>query len=103
MKSNLADVISLIPDPIRLANVLYSKNYLPHSVRDKVIENQTIPRYEKSSILMNEVERTFLAITDDNSIVQERFNMLCDILCQQGSPPLTRLVSEKMMQLSKLQ
>ncbi len=102
MKSNLADVILLIPDPNRLANALYSKNYLPRSVRDKVIENQTITRYDKSSILMNDVERTFLAIADDNSIVQERFDMLCDILCQQDCPFLTRLVSEKMMYLSKL-
>ncbi len=96
LKANLADIIKLVPEPIKLANDLYSKNMLARLDRDKVVENHVPTRYEKASILMNEVERNF-RVTDN---VADHFLKLCNVLMQQDSPSLTKLV-DKMISQSK--
>ncbi len=69
---------------------------LARLVRDKVVENLVSTRYEKASTLMNEVVRNFCA-TDN---VAETFLKLCDVLKQQKSPSLTKLI-DKMISQSK--
>ena len=93
-KKNLSDIISLVPDPIKLANDLYSEGMLAPLVRDRVIENLVSSRYEKATILMNEVERNFHASVDQNLV--DWFYKLCDILEHQDNPYLLAVV-EKMM------
>ncbi len=96
LKANSADIIELVPEPIKLANDLCSKKMLPPTVRDRVFENHVSTRYEKASTLMNEVERNFRA-TDN---VVDLFLKLCNVLKQQQSPSLTKIV-DKMISQSK--
>ncbi len=91
LKSKLADIMSLIADPIRLANDLYSHNMLADSVHEEVIAGDEAHRYKNASRLMNEVNRCcFLAATDRDST--DQFYKLCDVLVKQANPPLTLLV-----------
>ncbi len=91
LKSKLVDIISLIADPIRLANDLYSRNMIADTVHEEVIVGDEAHRYRNASRLMNEVYKCcFLAATDRNST--DQFYKLCDVLVNQANPPLTLLV-----------
>ncbi len=39
LKAKLADIISLVPEPIKLANDLHSENMLAALVRDRLVQN----------------------------------------------------------------
>ncbi len=93
LKDNFGTIISHVNTPIRLANDLYSVEMLPYPVRDRIVDDKTSTTYEKASILLNEVEKSFRVSTDDG-VCAIRFNKLCNALVKQGNPELTTLVKQ---------
>ncbi len=85
--------MDVIPNPIKLANDLHGKDLLTLQFKDKVIEIQVFSRYEKSSMLINEVQRSFRSVYDDDSI-QQHFIDLCSSLRDQSSPGLSTIVDQ---------
>ena len=91
LKSNLSDIILHVSDPNQLANDLYAENMIAHSVRNRVVENLVLPKYDKATMLMNEIQRSYFCDSDDENIVN-KFCKLCNILNRQGNPVLSDLV-----------
>ncbi len=87
--------MDVIPNPIKLANDLHGKDLLTLQFRDKVIENPVFSRYEKSSMLINEVQRSFRSVVGDDSI-QQHFIDFCSSLRDQSSPGLSTIVDQMM-------
>ena len=87
--------MDVIPHPIKLANDLHGKDLLTLHFKDKVIENQVSSGYEKSSMLINEVQKTFRAVVGDDSI-QQHFIDFCSSLRDQSSPGLSTIVDQMM-------
>ena len=87
--------MDVIPNPIKLANDLHGKDLLTLQFKDKVIEIQVFSRYEKSSMLINEVQRSFRSVYDDDSI-QQHFVDFCSSLRDQSSPGLSTIVDQMM-------
>ncbi len=82
-----------IPNPIKLANDLHGKDLLTLRFKDRVIENQVSSGYEKSSMLINEVQRSFRSVVGDDSI-QQHFIDFCSSLRDQSSPGLSAIVDQ---------
>ena len=89
--------MDVLPNPIKLANDLHGKDLLTLQFRDKVIENQVASGYEKSSMLINEVQKTFRSVytTNDDSI-QQHFIEYCSCLKDQSSTGLSLIVDQMM-------
>ena len=85
--------MDVILDPIKLANDLHEKDLLTLQFKDKVIENQVSSRYEKSSVLINEVQKSFHSV---DSHFQQRFIDFCSSLRDQSSPCLSTIVDQMM-------
>ncbi len=83
----------MVSDPNRLANELYSESILPDTLLDTIVEDKTLTTYEKASLLLYHMEKSFRKPADvgDSAI---RFNKLCDALVKQGNPQLTKLVQK---------
>ena len=81
-------------NPIKLANDIHGKDLLTLHFKDKVIENQVSSRYQKSSELINEVQRSFRVYGDDS--IQQHFIDFCSSLRDQSSPGLSIIVDQMM-------
>ena len=89
--------MDVLPNPIKLANDLYGKDLLTLQFRDKVIENQVASGYEKSSMLINEVQKTFRSVyTTNNDSIQQHFIEYCSCLKDQSSTGLSLIVDQMM-------
>ena len=88
--------MDVIPNPIKLANDLHGKDLLTLHFKDKVIENQVSSGYEKSSMLINEVQKTFRSVVGDDSMIQQHFIDFCSSLRDQSSPGLSTIVDQMM-------
>ena len=90
-------IIRTIDDPIDLGVSLYGKDLITADFKDKVIENQVASGYEKSSMLINEVQKTFRSVytTNDDSI-QQHFIEYCSCLKDQSSTGLSLIVDQMM-------
>ncbi len=86
--------MDVIPNPIKLANDLHGKDLLTLHFKDKVIENQVSSGYEKSSMFINEVQKTFRSVVDDS--IQQHFIDFCSSLRDQSSPGLSAIVNQMM-------
>ncbi len=91
-----------ISDPLELANDLYGKDLLTLQFKDKVIENQVSSRYEKSSMLINDVQRSFHSVYAGDDSIPQHFIDFCSSLRDQSSPGLSTIV-DKMMESACLQ
>ena len=81
----MLDVIS-DPDTERLFNDLSSANLIPYSMKDDLISTKGLSRYQKASILLNEIHRS-LKHTNKPEIL-ENFSK---VLMKQDNPALTRI------------
>ncbi len=49
----------MVSDTNRLAIELFSECLLPYTLQDKIVEDKTSTTYEKASLLLNQLERSF--------------------------------------------
>ncbi len=90
----MANIISIVSDPNRLANELFSESLLSYTLQDKIVEDKISTTYEKASLLLNQLERSFRKPADDDGDCAIRFNKLCNALVKQDNPQLTKLAQE---------
>ncbi len=100
LKINFTDIISLISDPIGLADDLYSLEMLSHTVHEEIVEDKA-SRKKNASRLMNEVERCSFLASPNDGVSTNRFYKLCGVLVKQANPPLTQLVKNMKSSMCK--
>ena len=89
----MLDVIS-DPDTERLPNDLSSANLIPYSVKDDLISTKGLSRYQKASILLNEIHRSL--IHTNKPEILENFSK---VLTKQDNPALTRIAEHMLKEL----
>ena len=58
LKRHFSEILDLLSDPNRLANDLWGVDLISNVVKDNIISTPSVPRYEKASKLLNEVQRS---------------------------------------------
>ncbi len=81
----------MVTDPHRLANELFSESILPHTILDKIFADKISTTYEKASLLLHQLEKSFREPADDDGDCAIRFNKICNALIKQGDSQLTNL------------
>ena len=82
------------PDTERLSNDLSSANLIPYSVKDYVITTKGLSRYQKASILLNEIERSLRHLNTPE--ILENF---CLVLQKQETCTLKTIAGEMLKKL----
>ena len=82
------------PDTERLPNDLSSANLIPYSVKDYVITTKGLSRYQKASILLNEIERSLRHLNTPE--ILENF---CLVLQKQETCTLKTIAGEMLKKL----
>ena len=89
----MLDVIS-DPDTERLPNDLSSANLISYSMTDDLISTKGLSRYQKASILLNEIHRS-LRHTNKPEILEN----FIKVLAKQENPALTRIAEHMLKEL----
>ena len=84
----------MISGPDKLANDLSSVDLISDQVKDDVLTTLGISRYQKCSILLNEIQRSLNVFNE-----QERLILFCEVLKQQNDWTLSRICDDMMRQL----
>ena len=71
LKRHFSEILDVVSDPNRLANDLWGVNLISNVVKDNIISTTSVPRYEKASKLLNEVQRSL------KSMKIQRHSFLC--------------------------
>ena len=93
---HLCDILGAISDPDteRLPNDLSSAYLIPYSVKDDLISTKGLSRYQKASILMNEIDRLFRQANQP-----EMLKIFCTVLKKQENQVLTRIAEDMLTEL----
>ena len=84
----------MISGPDKLANDLSSVDLISDQVKDDVLTTLGISRYQKCSILLNEIQRSLNVFNE-----RERLISFCEVLKQQNDWTLSRICDDMMRQL----
>ena len=82
LKSHFTSILDAISDTTMLANDLSSVNLITDVVKDKVLTTTNLSRYERASMLMNEVQRSLKVKVLNNS---KRLEAFCHVFKKQSS------------------
>ena len=58
LKRHFSEILDVISHPNRFANDLWGVDLISNVVKDNIISTPRVPRYEKASKLLNEVQRS---------------------------------------------
>ena len=86
----------MISDTERLANDLSSVDLISYQVKDEVITT-TLSRYERASILLNEIERSLRVFNEPEILIS-----CCEVLKKQENPALTVIAEDMLTELGEL-
>ena len=86
----------MVSDPIRLANNLWGVNLISNVVKDNVISTPSVPRYEKASKLLNEVQRSLKVNETPETLIA-----LCKVLTNQNNTVISMICKTMMKELGK--
>ena len=89
-------MLGVISDTERLANDLSSADLISYLVKDDVLTTN-LSRYQKASKLLNEIERSLLAINKSETLTS-----YCEVLKKQTNPTLTRIARNILMELGEM-
>ena len=94
VKRHTSELLDVISGPDKLANDLSSVDLISDHVKDDVLTTLGISRYQKCSILLNEIQKSL-------NVFNERENLIsfCEVLKQQNEWTLSRLSDDMMRQL----
>ena len=84
----------MISGPDKLANDLSSVDLISDQVKDDVLTTLGISRYQKCSILLNEIQKSLNVFNE-----RERLISFCEVLKQQNDWTLSRICDDMMRQL----
>ena len=94
LKRHTSELLGVISGPDKLANDLSSVDLISDRVKDDVLTTLGISRYQKCSILLNEIQKSLNVFNE-----RERLISFCDVLKQQNDWTLSRVSDDMMRQL----
>ena len=86
----------MVSDPNRLANDLWSVGLISNVVKDNIISTPSVPRYEKTSKLLNEVQRSLKINKNPEPLIS-----LCRVLIDQKNSVMSMICKTMMKELGK--
>ena len=86
----------MVCDQNRLANDLWSVDLISNVVKDNIVSTPSVPRYEKASKLLNEVQRCLQV--NNNS---ETLTSFCRVLTNQKNSVISLICKTMMKELGK--
>ena len=89
LRKHFAKLLVGIQSPSTLAAFLYAKDLISHETKGKVTSSP-VSFVEKSSMLLNAVESTVLASSDQKSTMLS----LCAVLEESGEPALGKIAAD---------
>ena len=84
----------MVSDPNRLANDLWGVDLISNVVKDNIISTPSVPRYEKASKLLNEVQRS---LKNPETLI-----LLSKVLINQKNSVISMICKAMMIELGKL-
>ena len=79
LKSHFTSILDAISNTTMLANDLSSVNLITDTVKDKVLTTTNLSRYERASMLMNEVQRSLKVFNKPETLAS-----FCNVLKKQS-------------------
>ena len=96
LKRHFSEILDVVSDPNRLANDVSSVDLISNIVKDNIISTPSVPRYEKASKLLNEVQRS-LKINENPEILIS----LCKVLTNQKNAVISMICKTMLNKLGK--
>ena len=96
-KRHFSEILAVISDPDRLANDLSSVDLISNVVKDNIISTPNVPRYEKASKLLNEVQRSLKVNENPKTLI-----LLCKVLTNQKNVEISTICKTMLKELGKL-
>ena len=90
-------VCDVVSNTTKLGNDLATVRLIPDTVLDSIKTNESLSRYDKVSLYMDEIRR-FLKANDDPATIVS----LCDVLYKQESKPLDGIAYDMLTELGIL-
>ena len=98
LKRHFSEILDVVSDPNRLANDLWAVDLISNVVKDNIISTPSVPRYEKASKLLNEVQRS-LKVNKKNP---ETLILLSKVLTNQKNSVISTICKTMLKELGKL-
>ena len=86
----------MVSDPNRLANDLWGVDLISNVVKDNIISTPSIPRYEKASKLLNDVQRSLKVNENPETLIS-----ICKVLTKQNNSVIAMICKTMMKELGK--
>ena len=96
LKRHFSEILDVVSDPNRLANDLWGVNLISNVVKDNIISTPSVPRYEKASKLLNEVQRSLKVNENPETLIS-----LCRVLTNQNNSVISMICKTMMKELGK--
>ena len=96
LKRHFSEILDMVSDPNRLANDLWGVDLISNVVKDNIISTPSVPRYEKASKLLNEVQRSLKVNKNPETLIS-----LCRVLTNQKNSVISMICKTMMKELGK--
>ena len=96
LKRHFSEILDVVSDPNRLANDLWGVDLISNVVKDNIISTPSVPRYEKASKLLNEVQRSLKVNNNPETLIS-----LCRVLTNQNNSVISMICKTMMKELGK--
>ena len=96
LKRHFSEILDVVSDPNRLANDLWGVDLISNVVKDNIISTPSVPRYEKASKLLNEVQRSLKVNENSETLIS-----LCRVLTNQKNSVMSVICKTMMKELGK--
>ena len=96
LKRHFSEILDVVSDPNRLANDLWGVDLISNVVKDNIISTPSVPRYEKASKLLNEVQRSLKVSENPETLIS-----LCRVLTNQNNSVISIICKTMMKEISK--
>ena len=96
LKRHFSEILDVVCDPNRLANDLWSVDLISNVVKDNIISTPSVPRYEKASKLLNEVQRSLKVNKNPETLI-----LLCRVLTNQENSVISMICKTMMKELGR--
>ena len=97
LKRHFSEILDVVSDPNRLANDLSGVDLISDVVKDNIISTPSVPRYEKASKLLNEVQRSLKVNENPDTLI-----LLSKVLTNQKNSVISMICKAMMIELGKL-
>ena len=96
LKRHFSEILDVVSNPNRLANDLWGVDLISNVVKDNIISTPSVPRYEKASKLLNEVQRSLKVNENPETLIS-----LCKLLTNQNNSVISMICKTMMKELGK--